>query len=828
MIISIGKSRKDTAWHSADVSWEKLLDRLRTPIRTPETFSDYLAMSKDEKGRVKDVGGFVGGRLRDGHRRKDSVVSRSLVTLDLDNAEPDAWENLALWGWTCCCYSTHSHSEKRPRLRFVLPLDREVTPDEYVPIARKVADYVGIEQLDQSSYEPERLMYWPSCSSDGDWAWHEQDGVVLSADELLEEYGPDEAWRDSRLWPTAKTEATVVTREVKRQGAPEEKPGIVGLFCRTYDVPAAMERFIPDAYEPCGEGRYTYAKGSTAAGAVLYQDGAFLYSHHGTDPCGGRLVNAFDLVRIHLFGDLDPSDNDADTPINKLPSFQRMQTFAAADDGVKATLAHERQQTAAERFGDLVGGEDTAEGENATESGTEAETSDNENDDGWTAKLALNSKTGEAEALIENAYLILKHDPPLKGKLRYNRFRQEIVAVGDLPWKKLDRRTTERGWTDHDDSELRRYLEVAWKFKAKDKLNDALVAVTHENSFDPLCDYLNSLKWDGVERLDSVLIRHFGADDTAYTRAVTRKWFVAACRRAFEPGCKFDSLLVLIGEQGAGKSQFGALLSKGWFCDSLQRIDNKDAYDQLQGCWIVELSELSATKKAENEQIKAFLSKQSDRYRKAYDRRTNDYPRHCVFIGTTNDASVIKDETGGRRFWIVPLHAKRADVVERLAAFEPEVDQLWAEAVVRYKDGEKTYEDTAELLAAAAEMQEAYSQDDELQGQLVEWLDVPVPDDWELMTPEERVDYYRGADLTRPLGAGTKTRDVVSVPEIRAEMLGIDITRFPGGPHDETCRHISRLMNAMQGWKKVGKKRREGYGPQNCFVRIREGEESDG
>ena len=817
MIIAIGKSRKDTRWHNADLTWDELKDRLRTPYRTRETYSEYLAMSKEQRGEVKDVGGFVGGRLSGGRRKKDAVVSRSLVTLDLDSARQDAWDNLAIWGWTCCAYSTHSHASTTPRLRFVLPLDREVTPAEYEPIARKVAEYIGIDQVDGSSYAPERLMYYPSCSSDGDWEWHEQDGELLCADEVLLEYGVDEAWRDSRLWPTAKTEATVAVKESAKQGNPAEKPGIVGLFCRTYDIPAAMERFIPGIYAEEESGRYTYVPGSTASGAVLYEDGAFLYSHHGTDPCCGQLVNAFDLVRIHKFRELD-ADCDPDTPITKRKSYAAMSELAAADDGVKKQMALERQQDAAERFGDLCGIDTPSEGRNATESVVAADTA-NGDDGAWAAQLEVNRKTGEADAKIQNAYLILKHDALLKNALAYNSFKGEIVARADLPWRKLDRGQTERGWTDSDDAELRRYLEVAWKFQAKDKLKDALLAVAHEREYDPLQTYLNSLTWDGVERLDSVLIDYFGADDTPYTRAITRKWFVAGIRRAYEPGCKFDSILVLIGEQGAGKSQFGAMLSKGWYCDSIQRIDNKDAYDQLQGVWIVELSELSATKKAENEQIKAFLSKTSDRYRKAYGTYTADYPRHCVFIGTTNDASVIKDETGGRRFWIVPLRARREDVVERLAKFQPLVDQLWAEAIVRYKSGEKTYEDTAELLAAAQEMQNAYTQDDELQGQLEAWLEIPIPEDWELMDARERMDYYRGADLLRPLGNGARKRNSVSIPEIRAEMLQQDLTREPGGPNNELCRHLSRLMNVMPGWEKAGRKRTDCYGQQRCYRR---------
>ena len=244
MIISIGKSRKDIRWHNTELSWAEFLARLETPYRSHETVREYKTMSKDEKGRAKDIGGFVGGALTTGRRKASNVLNRSLVTLDLDDAAPGAWDDAALWGWTMVMYSTHSHTPEKPRLRMVFPLDRTVTVDEYQAIARRVAEYVGIEQMDTSTYEPSRLMYWPSCPSDGEYVFRAQEGEVICADEILHTYGLDEAWKDSRLWPTAKTEAVVRVSEAKKQGDPTEKPGIVGLFCRTYDIHDAVPALI--------------------------------------------------------------------------------------------------------------------------------------------------------------------------------------------------------------------------------------------------------------------------------------------------------------------------------------------------------------------------------------------------------------------------------------------------------------------------------------------------------------------------------------------------------------------------------------------------------
>lgn len=815
MIIAIGKSRKDTRWHNTEMTWSAFVGRLEEPYRTRETVKEYKAMIKADRDAAKDIGGFVGGSLSGPRRKAENVRDRSLITLDLDDASPDAWDAASMWGWTCAMYSTHSHTPESPRLRLIYPLDRTVTVDEYQAIARKIAFYVGIEQMDPSTYEPSRLMYWPSCPSDGEYVFRQQEGDTLCADDILAEYGLDDAWRDSRLWPTAKVEAEVRVREAKRQGNPTEKAGIVGLFCRTYDIPDAISTFLPDVYVEGSAGRYTYAAGSTSDGAVLYDDDQFLYSHHGTDPCGGQLVNAFDLVRIHRFGAED--DGKAQDDVTKLPSYRKMCDLAAGDPGVKRELAAERAAEAASHFGDL---EDLDNDDNGTVTEDTA-AADSGPDPNWSENLKVNRKTGEADALIENAVLILRNDPHLRRRFGYNAFRSKLCIREPLPWhpKVRDKRNGD-SWEDEDDAGLRLYLEVAWKLKAKAAIEDALGIVARENQFDPVRQYLDGLTWDGVERLDTVLIRLFGAEDSRYVRAITRKWAVAGVRRIFEPGCKFDTMLVLIGDQGCGKSQFARVMSRGWFCDSIQRIDNKDAYDQLLGTWIVEMSELSATKKADNEAIKAFYSKQVDTFRQAYAHRTAEFPRRCIFIGTTNDRSFIKDETGGRRFWPVELTAQREDVVARLAATEAEADQLWAEAVVRYMAGERTWEDDNEVLEQAREAQIRYAQEDEWQGMIEQYLATPLPDNWDDLNAQQRRDYIQGNDLTTPeQRAGyTRLREKVSVAEIRYELFGEDLKRGAGGSN-ETSRHVARLMNVMCGWEKAKNPRWTLFGKQKCYVR---------
>lgn len=794
MIIAVGKSRKDTKWHNTDLTWEEFLDRLREPHRSHETVREYRAMSKDEKGRIKDVGGFVGGELLGGRRTSGNVKNRCMVTLDLDNAAQDAWENAAMWGWTCACYSTHSHTNDKPRLRVIFPLSRCVGVEEYQAISRRVGEYVGIEQLDTSTHESCRLMYWPSCSKDGEYVFKEQSGAVLDPDEILRSYGRDDAWKDSRLWPIAKNEAEIRVKEIRKQGDPTEKPGIVGLFCRTYDIHSAIETFLPDIYEEGESGRYTYCSGSTADGAVVYEDGAFLFSHHGTDPCGGKLVNAFDLVRIHLYGDMDEKDI---TDITKAPSYLKMAELIRNDKGVKQVLFEEASARAEEAFQDLTA------------------------DDEWVQKLAVDKK-GVYLPTVENFRLIMLNDPELKGKIRYSDFDYKIHLVGSLPWSRLD---IDRTKEDVDEAGLRWYLEKKWNLVSKGGIADAVELAARDNRYHPVREYLNSLEWDGVERLDTLLIRFLEADDTPFVRTITRKWMVAACKRVFEPGCKFDTMLVVVSpRQGKGKSMFGDTLTgwHGWFQDGVGSLESKDSRQVLMGKWIVEMGEMASTRKATNEVIKQYISCRVDSYRESYGKNSFDHPRQCVFIGSTNNREFIVDETGGRRFWPIEAHAPMETSEARINALAKERDQLWAEAMHRYRAGEKVWIDDPRMMRRAEEEQTRYSQADEWIGMVQDYLDTPLPLDWEERTAEQRRDYIQGLDLTCPRLTEDEPhliRECVSIAEMRYELLGEDLTRGAGGNH-ESSRHLGRVMNVMPDWTLAKNPRRTlMFGRQKVYVR---------
>ncbi|MGL5149746.1 MAG: VapE domain-containing protein, partial [Clostridium sp.] len=457
--------------------------------------------------------------------------------------------------------------------------------EEYTAISRRVAADIGIDFFDDTTYEPSRLMYWPSTSSDGKFEFNYQDGSWLNPDEVLSRYYD---WRDTSSWPESSRCKNIREKLADRQGNPRDKNGVIGMFCRTYSLPDVIEKYLSDVYVPCVEdNRYTFVNGSTSGGLILYQNGDFAFSHHSTDPAGGKLCNSFDLVRIHKFGDLD-EEVGFNTPTTKLPSYLKMIELARGDEGVKVTLGEERISAAKEDF-------------NVEEV---SEVIDTE----WLKNLEVDKKGGY-KMTIGNIVIILENDPYLKDKIALNEFSHRTMIRETIPWHKLQNKMEGDPWKDSDDAALRHYIEKVYEITTPTKINDALLIVEERNKYHPIREYLEVLEWDGVSRIDTLLVDYLGAEDSEYTRAVTRKSIVAAVARVFVPGIKFDYMMVLVGKQGIGKSHLVSLLGQSWYSDSLNTVQGKEAYEQLQDAWLIEMAELSATKRAEAEAVKHFISK---------------------------------------------------------------------------------------------------------------------------------------------------------------------------------------------------------------------------
>lgn len=313
---------------------------MENPRRSGETLAEYKALPKPQQDDLKDVGGGVGGTFSGSRRKADAVIGRDLLALDLDNI-PAGQTNYVVdrtkaLNYSCCIHSTRKHSPSTPKLRIYIPTDRTVTPDEYVPIARLVAAQIGMEWVDQTTFEPSRLMYWPSCCADSEYIFEVVDKPLLSADFALNLhtvlYGD---WRDPANWCGAEKGTDSIRALAKKQGDPTEKSGIVGAFCRKYDVFRAMDELIRGTYTPVdtADNRYTFVGGSTTGGAIVYDGGKFLYSHHATDPCSGKLVNSFDLVRLHKFGATDDTAAPG-TPAGRMPTVSVLRRSTGNDGAV--------------------------------------------------------------------------------------------------------------------------------------------------------------------------------------------------------------------------------------------------------------------------------------------------------------------------------------------------------------------------------------------------------------------------------------------------------------------------------------------------------------
>ncbi|MEH2952666.1 virulence-associated E family protein [Candidatus Merdisoma sp. JLR.KK011] len=788
VFVSTGNSRMEKRWNGGEMELEDFVRRISRTVRTAETVEQYRKLSKARQDSIKDVGGFVMGKLKGGRRKKDCVVFRSALTLDMDHAVGDVPEQMELFfDFRCLIYSTHKHTPEAPRFRLVIPLSRNVSPDEYAAVARKVAEDIGMELFDDTTYEPSRLMYWPSTSADGEFVFRDVAGEILDPDVVLARYRD---WWDSSEWPVSGRQQAVVLREMKKQADPLGKEGVVGAFCRTYSIEEAVEVFLADVYRPSVmQGRYDYVPADSQAGVVVYE-GRFAYSHHATDPACGKLMNAFDMVRIHRFGELDVRASE-DTEACKLPSFRAMSEFAVSDERVKLTLAEERAESAKREFS---------------------------GEDDWRKGLELD-RQGKVKDTLDNLVLAIRHDEGLQS-IAFNLHRDGIDAGEGLPWKQI-----KPGWNDSDFASLKVYLNKGYGVYAPTKTKDALLAVASERAYHPVKEYLDALpEWDGVKRVDTLLADYLGAEDSAYTRAVIRKTLAAAVARIYQPGTKFDSVLILNGPQGIGKSTLFARLAGAWFSDSLTLTDMRDKSgpEKLQGYWILELGELAGMKKTDVETVKSFLSRVDDKYRASYGLNVESHPRQCVIVGSTNtESGFLRDITGNRRFW--PVRVNGESVKKPWQISGEDVLQVWAEAKAVYEGGERLYLE-GEVAAMAVSQQAEAMETDDREGLVRTYLDTLLPENWDSMSLYDRRNFLNGSEFGEERQTGTVRRMMVCNMEIWCECFGRESSALKKIDSYE----ISGIMRKIEGWGKYAETKNgmSGfpiYGKQRAYVRERDG-----
>ena len=796
--VSVCNRRTNSRYKNLEKPWSWLKDRNRNPVRTTETAEEYPKLPKAERDALKDQGGFVGGWLKEGIRKNGNVLCRDIGSLDADNIPPDVdfpslvREKLAGYEWFL--YSTHRHTPEAPRYRLVIIFDREVSEDEYPALMRQVAHDLGMDYFDDSTYQANRMMYWASCPSNGEFVFEEAEGLPLPVDQVLARY---ENWRDTTQWPTSSRESEVVQKSASKQEDPLNKPGIVGAFCRTFfPVQSALEKFLPEVYAPTDhDGRWDYIPSDSTAGVAIYDD-RFVYSHHTTDPACGKLMNAFDIVRIHKFGDDDSKK-----------SFNAMAAFALAQDEVKMRLDAERRESI---DADFLGY--SAQNGNDQEPPAD-ETAAAEPDPNWPAKLRYDPRSKKLENSVWNLLLILNNDPDFRN-IALNELFGRIEVTGPVPWVRPE---GNRFWQDADTNQVKALLDVRYTAFTNRNFEVAFGKTVADRRFHPIREYLDALPpWDGEKRIETLLPRCFQADDTPYVRAVTRKVFCAAVARIYRPGTKFDSVLVLDGEQGIGKSTlFRELAGDEYYSETLSLTDmsSKDGAEKLQGYWIVEIGELAGMRKADIEKVKNFISTLDDIYRPSYGHTVESHPRQAVIIATVNgEKGYLRDITGNRRFWIV-----KCGQTEQKKSFDispQERDQIWAEALTLWKGGEKLWLE-GELLREAEEIQRCAMEEDDRQGLVEAYLEMLLPLSWPDMDIYARRRWLSDpSDPTRQ--PGTVRRETVTNVEIWAECFGND----PAAMKKQDSYDIASIMMRIGGWDRSGKREHIPlYGLQRLYVR---------
>lgn len=718
--ITTGTKRTSSNTSNYKWTWEQLVEKLRVPVVTSETFEQYASMTKAQKVDTKDVGFFIGGLCN-----KRKVSYRQLLVLDIDEGGPNTLLDLYNWlnGTAYVVHSTHSSTPSQPRYRVIIPLDRLVLADEYGAILRKLHDDLRIP-IDTATFDFNRIMFWPSVPSDVEYHFDEYSGEPLSVESVL---GKSDNWRD--LSGLSVPESASVQD-------PFKKGGLIGAFCIKCTIREAIEKYLSDYWKPEANGRYTLIGATTYGGGVIYED-RYLYSNHSTDPFAGRCHNAYDAVRLYKFGEGKQGEAAMVSLCESL--------------GLKADSGKPHRLTI-DQFED-----------------DEAKS--------ILGELLETDKNGNLLRNLKNADLIMSHDPNLKDIFAYDLFSEMPVLKRSPAWRELDIKTKNEDCTgvvpyeemsDTDESYLRLYFEENYGFDARQVLDDALKIAEHKNAFHPVRDYLNSLEWDGVRRLETIFIDCFGVPDSVYSREVGIKFFTGAVRRVFIPASKMDYIPVLVSQEGLGKSRFIRRMAKIWGSDTFYTFNgSKEAYEQLRGVWIMEIPELNGVQHKSSNSRKAFVTKGEDRYRAAYLKYTKTYKRQCVFIASSNDVIFLEDPSeDGRRWWGMICNPSKITINVHSDEFLKLVDLYWAEAMHYYKEG------ILPILSEAADaeakvMRQVHRTENGEEGALIDYLNMPVPDDWYTQSTFEHKTYWNNS---RSLWHG-KPRNAVCTAEVAREFF---------------------------------------------------------
>jgi len=655
------KPRYSNAPTEIEISPEEFVEQLLCHDRTP------CAPCPGKKCRHKVGLAFSPGLVQPGKTRlSENVREVAFAVFEFDHFTQEALEALAarLEEMEVVLYSTHSHKAPADQcVRIVMPTSRSVKPSEWGLFWQTMANWLGAN-ADKSCKDPSRLYFFPTAPEGAEVIAIHESGRAIDVDAVLNDakkfaaqqvlaVDSEEAARLSSKFAEDVTEDMDSMRAALRSYR-SFKPENTELIRRIYkQEPLAAHGVRDDS---------VHLASSILAGLL------------------GKIASedaVMELIRPSVMAMDGPPDQDF--------------MAKAREDYQKALrrlgAIREREKAAVARLHTRIGFSGVREAPAKEKTETAA------SDDDWTVLLSwVTTKHGRhLSSDGANAEAILKFSDDWKNVIRFNAVTKKLEVHGGPIAKEMRKLSV-----DEYPTAINNWLCRAWDLRLSDSVVKAqIVKVAKENTYNPIQDYLNGLKWDGVSRIELMLEKYFGVteDDEQYVHNVSAHWMISIVARALNPGCKMDNVLVLEGEQGVKKSTALNVLGGAYFTESHLDVLNKDILLTTSCNWIIELPELTTMMKSGVEALKGFFSKRTDQFRPPYGSSLQEYPRQCIFVGTTNNDRYLDDDTGNRRYWPVKCSGK-TDI--DIAALKEDRDQLFAEAVARFKAGERWYFERSE------------------------------------------------------------------------------------------------------------------------------------
>ncbi|WP_127562457.1 VapE domain-containing protein [Nioella ostreopsis] len=822
--IAVGKGKGLGRIANERWSVKKLIRKLSEPLEdTSITFAQYQALKmkaakgdKDANDRLlrhkRMPGNYTTAVYSGNARKKTDLLGKSAVVLDIDHANHEqiaairaGLTPVSKWAWFM--HTSRSHYPEKPKVRLIVWVNRLMTLDESHAIHRLVATFLldepgeSIEIVDLVSFRANQTMFWPSISKGQEFFTEENVAPVLDVDEFLAGH-PE--WSNVLALPHQEDEKVRNGDPNATMADPREKPNPIGAFCRAYTVEDVIEKWLSETYIPGDsetEIRYTYAPGTASNGAVVYEDGLFLHSNHGSDPLDGS-ANAWDLLRVHKFGHLD-DDTKEDMSPSQFPSYKAMVKLAQADpdvasaqfaglDDVLDELDDEDEDDAEGQGGDdladLIGevpddlddliGEPSAKKKDKPEKKKDKAEKSNE---GWQANF-LRKANGDLTPALNNITLICQNDRRIAPSVRFNDFTKDPVCMKPIRAPKMQLpsptvspkdRKHGRKWDENDDIAItliasgnaaRGGYETEF---SKQNVQAAVMAAAVLNPIHPVKDFLEEhhAEWKrrGSPRgiAERVSVDYLKTPDTPFHRQSMLLYLVAAVARIYEPGCKFDQIFIIEGPEGSRKSSFFKVLHGGFAAELDCDLEDTGRFvEATRGRWCLEMAEMRAAKAADSETLKRMLSTASDTHRLAYAAREMTFDRQFVVGGTSNLDNYLSDPTSNRRYWIHRTPLTRFNPIDTDLLHE-NLWAIWGEAMQVYLDM-RAEQPTGELRldltdrevileqAAIAEGSRKLTNTEELAFVIQDWLEKPFPAN-EVMVDEDGLVLDEYADDTTPM-----------------------------------------------------------------------------